>query len=234
MRLAVLAFVHGPDESLITPWRAMVERTYPGCKIILANDGCDTGNIETIPNTWAIGAPRAVRDSLQRLARDFSTDWIIKTDVDVAHLKSDWLNPSETAGKYVIGFQQTRQFPWGFKGGAYAIKRRFLPLMVNAFDCPTCPCHAAKDEDCAMSLAAYIADPLAIHLHRHDPLGRGLYADWNPNGCKDANLYARRFNVVHCGTMGDREQTLELMQNFESITRGKSLDIAASIPTRTA
>ena len=140
----------------------------------------------------------------------------MKTDVDVAHLRSDWLLNHIDEGQ-VIGCQQHRQFPWGFRGLAYAVRTPFVHRMMQAFDCPTCPCKHQKDEDCAMSLAAYIADPNAIHLHRYDPLGRGIYSNWNPDGCRSVKLYKDRFDLVHCGTHADRSDSVHLMRQFAGL-----------------
>lgn len=207
MNLVILAFTCDRDAEFVAPWRNLVSETYPGAKIILAG--------KDIKNIWAThGAPAAVRQSLAEVATtNRNADWIMKTDVDVAHLKSGWLTDHLDKGQ-VIGCQQHRQFPWGFKGLAYAIRTPFVHRMMRAFDCPTCPCKMQKDEDCAMSLAAYIADPNAIFLHRFDPLGKGIFSDWNPTGCRDISLYKARFDLVHCGTEDTREKSLQIFSEF--------------------
>jgi hypothetical protein len=189
------------------PWRKMINQCYPGATVVVAG--------EDVENRWAThGAPAAVRHTLAEVAHNHRhSDWIIKTDVDVAHLRPDWLLDHLDRGR-VIGCQQRRDFPWGFQGLAYAIQTPFVHQMMRAYDCPTCPCSKQQDEDCAMSLAAYIADPNAIHLHRYDPLGRGIYAHWNPSGCRDIALYKARFNLVHCGTEETRDASLDIFKQM--------------------
>jgi hypothetical protein len=208
MNLVIVTFTCERDAEFMAPWRSMIERCYPGAKIVVA--GVDTVNL------WAThGAPAAVRQTLAEVAHNNrDADWIIKTDVDVAHLKPNWLTDHLDKGR-VIGCQQHRKFPWGFQGLAYAIQTPFVHRMMRAFDCPTCPCKSQKDEDCAMSLAAYIADPNAIHLHRFDPLGKGIFAHWNPSGCRSVSLYRDRFDLVHCGTEDTREKSVGIFRQFD-------------------
>lgn len=207
MNLVITTFTCDRDAEFMQPWRTLVERCYPGAKIVVAG--------EDVVNLWGShGAPAAVRQTLAEVAyNNPSADWIMKTDVDVAHLRPDWFLNHLDKGQ-VIGCQQHRQFPWGFQGLGYAIRTPFVHRMMRAFDCPTCPCKHQKDEDCAMSLAAYIADPNAIFLHRFDPLGKGNFAHWNPTGCRSVPLYQSRFDLVHCGTEPSRPESVEILRQF--------------------
>ena len=207
MNLVIVAFTCERDAGFMQPWRSLIGKCYPGAKVIVAG--------EDVENYWVTrGAPAAVRHTLAETAHNHRhADWIIKTDVDVAHLRPDWLLNHLDRGQ-VIGCQQRRDFPWGFQGLAYAIRTPFVHRMMQAYDCPGCPCNKQKDEDCAMSLAAYIADPNAIHLHRYDPLGKGIYSNWNPSGCRSIKLYKQRFDLVHCGMEPTREESLEIFRQF--------------------
>jgi hypothetical protein len=210
MNLVIVTFTCDRDAEFMHPWRDLVERCYPGAKIAVAG--------EDLVNLWAShGAPTAVRQALSEVAhRNPGSDWIMKTDVDVAHLRPDWFLENQDKGS-VIGCQQHRQFPWGFQGLGYAIRTPFVHHMMRAYDCPTCPCKHQADEDCAMSLAAYIADPNSIFLNRFDPLGRGKFANWNTKGCLDVKLYKSRFDLVHCGTHENREDSVALMRQFAGL-----------------
>lgn len=216
MKLCLIAFACGRDSEMVQPFLAMARRTYPGASVVIANDQanpCDPLDAETVPSHWSRhGAVASVPESmLEATLRHRDCDLYIKTDIDVAHLSAEWMAPFSSGRYSTIGLQ-ARDHPWGFWGMAYAMTRGMAYAVASC--CPR-RFQGITEEDLAASLKARLRDPNGIYLHPYDPLGSGIYATWNPAGCRDVALYRRRFNVVHCGERSmDRSEVSELMRRF--------------------
>ena len=213
MNLAITAFVRGADSEMIEPFLAMAKRTYPGAQIVLAIDDidpCHDHGMPSVPSAWGrLGAVRAVPESLIAAATLTRADWIMKTDIDCAHLSAEWLEPCAT--HRVVGLQAARH-PWAFVGAGYAMDREMIFNLGVAFSCSMA---GIVEEDCAASIKARHHAPNDIFLHRHAPMGDGIFATWNPRGCRDIDLYRSKFQVVHCGERSmPRSEVVEMMRVF--------------------
>lgn len=215
MKLAITAFVRGTDSAMIEPFLSMTRKTYPGAEIVLAVDDidpCDTLGMPSVPSAWGrLGAVRAVPESLIAAATLTKADWVMKTDIDCAHLGSGWLSPIST--HRVVGLQAARH-PWAFVGAGYVMDREMIfKLGVSC----SCSMAGITEEDAAASLKARHHAPNEIFLHRHAPMGDGIFATWNPRGCRDVELYKSRFQIVHCGERSmPRDEVAEMMRIFAS------------------
>lgn len=216
MKLCVVAFACGRDTEMVSPFLEMARTAYPGARILIANDAgnpCDPCGAETVPSYWSKrGAVDAVPEAMiEATMRHKDCDLYIKTDIDVAHFSADWLNPFETGIYRTIGLQ-AKDHPWGFWGMAYAMTRG---LVYDVAACCKGRFAGVTEEDHAASLKARLRDPNGIFIHSYDPLGAGIYATWNPNGCRDLALYRRKFQIVHCGEKSmPREDVTALMRSF--------------------
>ena len=220
MKLCIIAFACGRDAEMVAPFLAMARRTYPGAAVVIANDSanpCDPLDAETVPSHWSRrGAVAAVPEAIiEATMRHKGCDLYVKTDVDVAHLSADWLAPFATGQYRTIGLQ-ARDHPWGFWGMAYAMTRGMAYAVAS---CCKGRFPDVTEEDLAASLKTRLRDPNGIFLHPYDPLGSGIYATWNPNGCRDVDLYRRRFHIVHCGDRSMlRAEIAQLMRKFAKIS----------------
>lgn len=216
MKLCLVAFACGTDDKMVKPFLSMARSTYPTADIVIANDvgnPCDPLDAETVPSHWSTrGAVKAVPEAmLEASLLHKDADLYIKTDIDVAHLSDKWLSPFESGLYRTIGMQ-ARDHPWGFWGLGYAMTRGMVYAVASC-----CPKRFPNvtEEDHAASLKARLRDPNGIYLHSYDPLGKGIYATWNPKGCCDVSVYKNRFNLVHCGERSlPRDEVADLMTRF--------------------
>lgn len=220
MKLCVIAFACGRDSEMVAPFLSMARSAYPGAEIVIANDTanpCDPLDAATVPSNWSTtGAVKAVPDAIvEATLRHRNCDLYIKTDVDVAHLSADWLAPYSTGQYRTIGLQ-AKDHPWGFWGMAYAMTRGMAYAVAS---CCNRRFPGATEEDLAASLKTRLRDPNGVFLHPYDPLGKGIYATWNPNGCRDVEVYRNRFQIVHCGERTlPRNEIAQLMRKFAKIS----------------
>jgi hypothetical protein len=213
MKLAIVVFVRGLDAGMIRPWLTMARTTYPGAEIVMAVDDidpCETIGEKSVPSAWGrLGAVRAVPESLIAAATLTGADWVMKTDVDCAHLGSGWLDPCRT--HRVVGLQAARH-PWAFVGAGYVLDREMVFKM--GVSC-SCSMKGITEEDAAASLKTRHHAPNEIYLHKHAPMGDGIFATWNPRGCRDIEVYRSRFQVVHCGERSiPRDEVTSIMEQF--------------------
>lgn len=213
MNLTLVVFANARDAGMLPAFASMALRTYPGATLVVAADDkepFDTLGFPVVVNTWGTTGPViAVPEALRAAAVLTHADWILKTDVDVAHLGSGWL--SERRTHRMVGLS-TETVPWVCCGISYAMDRGLV--MQSAKGCPIDP-PWMREEDVSATLRARHYAPGKVFTHRHDPRGTGLFATWNTN-CNDVMKYVTRYDIVHCGAPGmARQDVVSLMLDFE-------------------
>lgn len=223
MNLCVVAFGCGRDAAMVRPFLRMARTCYPGAEILIANDAanpCDPLDAPVVASHWStLGAVAAVPEAMVEATMIHrGADLYIKTDMDVAHLSAAWLEPFSTGLYRTIGLQ-AKDHPWGFWGMGYAMTRGMVYAVAS---CCQRRFPGIAEEDLAASLKTRLRDPNGVFLHPYDPLGQGIYATWNPAGCRDVALYRRRFHLVHCGDRSmPREDVAALMDQFAAFDIGR-------------
>ena len=212
---AVVAVVHccGRDAGLLPHFRRMWEQTWPGCGMVLAEDPVDplphgaADGLPVVPCHWQIGPrARAVLDAMVLAALEFpAAEWIVKTDVDVAHLSRAWLDGARADSRMVA--LQNGTGGWaGILGMAFALRRRLL-MEIHAGE----ECNRPGPETQWILAAARKRALNEVWVWPHAPRQGGLYASMlRP---EKAALYRETYSLVNCGVF-PRERAAKLMAGF--------------------
>lgn len=200
-----LVLVCARDADLLEPFAALFSRAFPKVEIVWAVDRHDPffpadGRRQFGFDWTSPWMGREVADAMLLAVAETGAEWVIKTDLDAAHLTPDWLDDAR-ADSVLIGLQNGRGAD--MMGLAFAVRRRTL-LEAHASG----RCHAVGNEAGLIHRAVRRRWPNHIWLWPHRPAAGGLFAALRG---PERAAQGRRYSVLHCG-VGPRSGVAAAMQ----------------------
>lgn len=197
---------------MIAPFQTVFRAAWPAAEIVWAVDAGDPVPVpgRAVSCDWS--GPRRARSTVEALMRaacgNPAAEWVLKLDVDVAHVSPAWLTEARP-GSVLVGLQNGRGW-MDMLGMAFAIRRRAL-IEIHAGE----DCDAPGPESGAIHRAVRKRHLNDVWLWPHAPKSGGIFATMtNPD---KAEMYRGMFSLVHCG-VAPRSAGIEMLQRFAGLT----------------
>lgn len=194
------------------PFERVFRHAWPEAEIVWAVDSGDPVDApgRTVSMDW--NGPRRARGTVEALMRaacgNPAAEWLLKLDVDTAHVSQAWLTGARP-DSMLVGCQNGRAM-FDMLGLAFAIRRRALVEIHAGEDCDV-----PGPESGAIHRAVRKRHLNEVWLWPHRPKSGGMFATMTRP--EKAGLYRGLFSLVHCG-VGPRSRAAEMLAEFERLT----------------
>lgn len=213
MKMIAIVNCCGRDSELLPHFVRLWREVWPGAGLVVAEDPADplpegaADGLPVVPCLWQSGRrARAVLDAMVLAALEYpAAEWIVKTDVDVAHLSRAWLDGAR-ADSQMVALQNGTGGWAGILGMTFALRRRLL-MEIHAGE----ECNRPGPETTWILAAARKRALNEVWVWPHAPKSGGLYATCLTP--EKAPLYRKHYSLVNCGVF-PRERAAELMAGF--------------------